>query len=197
MRQVCGYRGSRMLVFCADYTRLRDTAAHLGHAYRPDSMVDFVTAGINAMLVAQTAVIAAKSLGIDSLVTNGLHRGDMERLWKLLDLPAESCFPMIAVVFGYPAEEPASLKGRLTDGGVIHRETYRRLTKEELDAQVALYDDKTSHLGLIDDWDKQGYKHYLDWMFTAWMGRNKDQAPQETQMFRLLKRCGFVDLQKS
>ena len=33
------------------------------------------------MLAVQTAVIAAKSLGIDSLLTNGVHRGDMERLW--------------------------------------------------------------------------------------------------------------------
>lgn len=195
MRQVCGYQGSRMLVFCADYTRLRDIAGHLGHAYRPDSIVDFVTAGINTMLAAQTAVIAAKSLGIDSLLTNGLHRGDMERVWKLLDLPTESCFPMIALVLGYPAEEPASLKGRLADGGVIHRETYRRLTKEELDALVVRYDDKTTHLGLNDDWDKQGYKHYLDWLFTAWLGRNSGPATQETQMFRLLKRSGFVDLQ--
>jgi nitroreductase len=197
MRQVCGYQGSRMLVFCADYTRLHDTAAHLGHSYRTDTIVNFVTASMDAMLVAQTAVIAAKSLGIDSLLTNGVHRGDMERVWRILELPAESCFPMIALVLGYPDAEPAALKGRLSDGGVIHRGTYRRLTKEELDALVVRYDDKQARLGLNEDWDKKGYAHYLDWLFTEWLGRNAGPATQETQMFKLLKRSGFVELQKT
>jgi nitroreductase len=196
MKNVCGYQGSCMLVFCADDNRIHASAKHLGHPYHSNTIVNFVTAGMNAMLAAQTAVIAAKSLGIDSLLTNGLHRGNMERVWKLLDLPEEYCFPMIALVLGYPTEEPAFNKGRLNGMGVIHHETYHPLSKEELDEIVKKYDDKTAHLGLNEEWNEQGFAHYQDWLYTAWLGGRSEPIKEETQMFKLLKRIGYVDLQK-
>ena len=153
--------------------------------------------GMNTMLAAQTAVIAAKSLGIDSLLTNGIHRGDMERVWKILDLPEKNCFPLIALVLGYPTEEPTHDKGRIEGAGVIHYDTYHHLTDEELDNIVEKYDDKEADIALINDWDKQGHKHYLDWLFRDWLGRSSKPTTEETQMFKLLKRSGFVELQKS
>ena len=52
------------------------------------------------------------------------------------------------------------------------------------------------HLGLNEDWAAAGYKHYLDWFFEEWVGRN-NQPPGETQMLRFLKRSGFVEPQKA
>jgi hypothetical protein len=152
---------------------------------------------MNTMLAAQTAVIAARSVGVDSLLTNGVHRGDLERHWKLLDLPATHCFPLIAVVLGYADREPAYRTGRLDGLGVIHDGKYHRLTRAEVDEITRLYDDKERHLGLNGDWDTQGFKHYLDWYFKAWVGRNLKPGAQETQMLRLLKRSGFVELQRA
>ena len=197
MRQVCTYAGSCMLLFCVDYTRLRAGAASLGHPYHPDNIVSFVTGSINASLAVQTAVIVAKSLGVDSLITNGIHRGDMERVCKLLDLPQDYCFPLIAVVLGYPTEEPDHLMGRLYGPGVIHREKYHQLTQEELERMISIYDDKERYLALNADWDKQGHKHYLDWLFKAWLGRSSKPTERETQMLQLLKRSRFVEPQKS
>src|ERR1035438_3238583 len=84
-----------------------------------------------SILAAQTAVIAAKSMGIDSLLTNGIHRGDIERLWEILELPQESCFPLIALLLGYPKTEPAYQMGRLRGPGVVHYEKYQRMIKDE------------------------------------------------------------------
>jgi nitroreductase len=196
MADLCGYRGSCLLLYCADYNRMKASAAALGYAYEPGTVVDFVTASINTLLAAQTAVIAAKSLGIDSLLTNGIHRGDMDRLWKLLDLPQTHCFPMIALVLGYPTEEPPHQKGRLEGVGVIHHDKYHRLTREEVEEINRQYDDKDRHIALVEDWAAQGYQHYLDWYFKAWVGRNNRFGAEETQMLRLLKRSGFVELQK-
>lgn len=193
MKAVCGYQGGCMFLYCADYNRMKASAESLGYSYDPSTIVDFVTAGINASLAAQTAVIAARSLGIDSLLTNGIHRGDMERLWKLLDLPQTHCFPIIALVLGYPAQQPAHLKGRLDGPGVIHDEKYHRLTKEEVDEVTRKYDDKQRFLGLKDDWDVQGYKHYLDWYFKDWIGAKPVPADYESQMLRRLKRSRFVE----
>lgn len=196
MNDLCGYQGSCLLLYCADYNRIKASAEHLGYAYFPDNVVSFVTAGINAALAVQTAAIAARSLGVDYLITNGIHRGDMERLWKLLNLPRTYCFPLIAMVLGYPAVEPAHLKGRLDGPGVIHYEKYHLLTNEELEEQVRQYDDPEHHLALDEDWKAKGYEHYLDWYFKAWSGDSKP-TERETQMLHLLKRSGFVELQKA
>jgi hypothetical protein len=154
-------------------------------------MESFVTASTNTILAAQTAVIAAKSLGIDSLLTNGVHRGDMERHWQKLALPSKHCFPLIALVLGYAAKEPPYQKGRLSGPGVVHDGTYHNLTGEEADAIIRQYDDKTLHLGLVEDWEQKGHKHYLDWLHKEWLGRNR--KPGETQVLTRLRKAGFVE----
>jgi nitroreductase len=190
-RTVCGYRGSCLLLYLADFTRIIATGKRLGHEYDPGNMEAFVTASTNTILAAQTAVIAAKSMGIDSLLTNGVHRGDMERLWEKLDLPRKYCFPLIALVLGYAANEPPYQKGRLSGKGVVHQGTFHNLTGEEADAIIRQYDDKTLHLGLNEDWHKSGHKHYLDWLHKEWLGRNR--KPGETQILDRLRRAGFVE----
>jgi len=164
--------------------------------YIPDNIERFVTACVNASLAVQTAAIAARSLGIDCLITNGIHRGDLERVWKLVDLPQAYCFPLIALVLGYPTAEPEHLKGRLEGPGVIHYEKYRRLTRDEVEEMVRDYDDPDRHLALDEGWTGRGYKHYMDWWFKDWLGASQPTA-RETQMLRLLKRSGFVELQKA
>lgn len=193
MQSLCGYQGSAMLVFCADHNRIHASAKQLGYTYYSDNIVNFVTAGMNTILAAQTAVIAAKSLGIDSLLTNGIHRGDMERVWKILDLPEQHCFPMIALVLGYPTEEPTHDRGRLDGPGIIHEEAYHRVTEEELKEITRKYDDKNAHIALNDDWDKEGNAHFQDWLHKAWLGRASKPTTGETQMLKLLKRSGYVE----
>jgi nitroreductase len=195
MKAVCTYQGSCLLLYCVDFNRLRASAESLGYSYFPDNIEEFLIAGINASLAVQTAVIAAKSMGIDSLVTNGIHRGDMERVWTLLDLPQTYCFPVIAVVLGYPTEEPPYQMGRLDGPGVIHYESYHRLTKDEVRDITRQYDDKERHLALNENWKAQGHTHYMDWWFKDWLDDSKP-TDRETQMLRFLRRSGFVELQK-
>lgn len=194
MTDICGYSGSCLLVFCADYNRIKSEAEVMGYRFDPGNMEFFVTASTNTVLAAQTAVIAAKSLGIDSLLTNGIHRGDMGRLWQLLGLPEKHCFPVIALVLGYPTTEPASLKGRLTGTGVIHDDSYHRLTQEGTGELIRKYDQPGQNLGLRDDWSAKGYKHYLDWYFKEWAGRADGE---ESQILRVLKLTGFVETGKA
>lgn len=193
MQQVCGYAASCLLVFCADYTRLKAEAETMGYQFDPGNMESFVTASTNTVLAAQTAVIAAKSMGIDSLLTNGIHRGDMGRLWSLLDLPKSHCFPVIAVVLGYPTSEPAFLKGRLMGTGVVHKDTYHHLTQVEIEELIRKYDQPEQHLALQEDWRAKGYEHYLDWFFKEWTGRS---TGEESQILRVLKIAGFVETAK-
>jgi nitroreductase len=196
MKEVCTYQGSCMLLYCVDFNRLKASAARMGYSYFPDNMTSFVTASVNTALAVQTGAIAARSLGIDYLITNGIHRGDMERVWKLLDLPTTHCFPLIAMVLGYPTAEPAHQKGRLAGPGVIHYEKYHQLTQDELDAITRQYDDPERHLALNEDWKSGGHQHYLDWFFKEWLGGAKP-TERETQLLQLLRRSGFVEPQKA
>lgn len=184
------YPASAMLVYCVDYTRLLDTARLLGHpevAFR--GMVPFITAAVDTALAAQTAAIAARALGVDSLFTNSVHRLALPRVYELLGLPEEGCFPLIALALGYAKSEPAALKGRLLEPGVVHRGRYQRLSEADLQAVIAQYDDPATHMGL-GDWANEGFAHYLDWFFTKWH-RNVPEA-KDAEVRAALARARFL-----
>ncbi|HEX3052759.1 MAG TPA: hypothetical protein VHP83_19025 [Aggregatilineaceae bacterium] len=171
MHDLLVYKGSVALVFCVDFTRIAATARYLGQEFDNDDLIGFLTGTIDTILAAQTAVIAAKALGIDSLITNALHRKPLDVVYQALNLPETSCFPLITVVLGYPREEPTYLKGRLSQEFVVHDGQYQPPTDDQLARIVAEYDDHERHIGLIDDWEKQGFAHYLDWFYTRWTGK--------------------------
>jgi nitroreductase len=190
--QLAGYKGSVTLVFCVDYNRVNDVAKHLGHEYTVQGFRLFIAGVVDTCLAAQTAAIAAKSLGIDSLFTNGVHRGDMERVYRLLDLPKTYCFPVIALVLGYPDVEPDHKRGRLCGPGVIHRGTYHHLSAEETDAVVARYDDPSEHLDMGAPWSENGYAHFLDWFYEVWSNPGQRSAGAG-KMFDFFVKTGFTD----
>jgi nitroreductase len=189
--QLNGYRGSVTLVFCVDYNRVIDIAEHLGHEYTVQGFRAFIAGVVDACLAAQTAAIAAQSLGIDSLFTNGVHRGDMERVYRLLDLPRTYCFPVIAIVLGYPQVEPDHKRGRLCGPGVIHRGTYHHLTDEEMNAVVARYDDASEHFDMAVPWSENGYAHFLDWFYEVWSNRGQRRAGAG-EIFDVFVKTGFT-----
>jgi nitroreductase len=195
MQQLCGYQGSCMMLFCIDFNRLIAGANSLGLPYFPDNMTNLLTASINTSVAAQTATIAARSLGIDSLLTNGIHRGDMERLWKLLNLPEKYCMPLIALVLGYADQKASYRTGRLSGKSIFHEKQYQLLTREELTEIIGKYDNSELHLGLNDGWRENGYKHYLEWLHKEWLKENAKPSESETQLFVQLKKRGFVELQ--
>lgn len=200
-----GYTGNKMLVFCVDYNRIADTAEFLGYQFSyQEAVSDFVTGSTDTVLAAQTAAIAAKSLGIDSLFTNCLHRGNIDRIYKLLNLPEKYCFPLIALILGYADESKLKTtgKGRLSGPGVIHYGKYHRLKEEEINNIVLEYDAVEKHyLSLIAGWRDKGYGHYLDYFYEVWCGFLKRDGENETkrkiqdqypEVEKVLVKAGFL-----
>ncbi len=176
MKEICMYSAPRALLFLADSTRLRDAANSLGYEFGTDTLEDLLTPIIDASLAAQNAIIAAKALGIDSMLTNAVLRGDPSRFKRLLDLPDEGCMPLFTVLFGYPKEEPAHQHGRYLGPGLLHNEGYQRMTAEQLQAMLAEYDAPERHMGLsFTDWRANGHKSYFEWFFKVW---SKNATPQ-------------------
>ena len=191
MEKVCQYRGSRVLIYLVDVNRHTACGDYLGTKFPAPNTGFFMMAMADALLAAQNAVIAAKSLGIDSLINTGIHRTNQEETFQLLNLPEKYCFPAIAVVLGYPAEEPDFKKGRLKGAGIIHSNRYTEPDEKEIDEIIKKYDNQEIHLALNDSWKKKGYKHYLEHVYSDWF--SEPEESEEEQLFAYLKKSGFLE----
>ncbi len=134
-----------MLIFCADYQRYMDFYDHgqvkekcteLGITYRYPEESNFLMAAIDATLAAHNAVLAAESMGLGSCYL-GHILSHIEDNRVLLDLPPY-VFPVLAVIFGYPAEGTKRVKSKRFAGKyIIHNNSYHRLNPEELNEMFA------------------------------------------------------------
>jgi len=145
-------------------------------------------AAADAFLAAQNAVISASSMGIDSLVNTGIHRTDQKLLYKLLNLPEKNCFPVTAVVFGYPTKEPSFKKGRLNGPAVIHKNQYKQPGKKLIEQIVQSYDEIENHLTLNNTW-KEKYNHYLEHVYSEWFEEPENVEDEELLIY--FKKSGF------
>ncbi len=186
------YTANKGILYCVDYNRLIDAAEYLNHTFASNNLRFFITGTTDTILAAQTATIAAKSLGIDSLFTNSVHREKLQVVYEDFDLPKTMCFPLIALCLGYASKEPKYLKGRLTNSGVIHYNRYHRLDTKELNNLIQKYDDDEKHIALSwESWKEMGFKHYLDWFYTRWSGEIPEEKLREFHL--ILKKTGFID----
>jgi nitroreductase len=174
------YKANKGLLFCVDFTRLVDTAKTLKYDFDPNNIWSYITGSTDAILAAQTAAIAAKSLGIDSLFTNSIHRAELPKVYELFNLPNESCFPLIALCLGYAKTELPYKKGRLTTG-VIHYEKHKRVTSEDVAKIAKQYEDyENERLGLPPEQYKEiGVKDYFEFFYTKWSRPRNPQKLEE------------------
>ncbi|MFW9924439.1 MAG: nitroreductase family protein [Candidatus Thorarchaeota archaeon] len=164
------YGANKGLLFCVDYSRLEDMANHIKQPFNMNDIRSFITGSTDTILVAQTAVIAAKSLGVDSLFTNSIHRYPMAEIYAYFNLPSKFCFPLLALCLGYAKEYPPIKKNRWKGSGLVHYEKHQRLTSEQLDDIISAYENEDNHLALRTkaQLSELGFEHYLDWYFSQW-----------------------------
>jgi nitroreductase len=124
------------LVWCADLSRLGRIGAARGAALTGlDYLEMYMVALIDAALAAQNAVVAAESLGLGTVYVGALRNKPAEVAAEL-SLPA-NCMGAFGLSVGWP--DPARVteaKPRLPQSIVLHRETYR----PESDEDVERYD---------------------------------------------------------
>lgn len=162
----CGASSPVAFVFCADFNRINDIGEYLGYQSDYDNLFDLMTAHTDAVIAAQTAVIAASSLGVSSLYTNSIHNADRKNLadlYRELDLPDRHIFPVTAVLFGYEDKGPDHRKGRLSDTGIVHYDRYKRLNEDQKEAIAQTVNDPDNHFG-----DKGACDTYLEFYYTKW-----------------------------
>ncbi|MHA1126650.1 MAG: nitroreductase family protein [Candidatus Heimdallarchaeota archaeon] len=187
------YSAVKGLLFCVDYNRIIDMAAHTKNDFEVIGVRAFITGSTDTILVAQTATLAAKSLGIDSLHTNSIHRAPFSEVYKAFNLPEKYCFPLVALCLGYPEQEPTFKRGRITGPGIIHYGQYKRMDDKEMDELVKDYTIAEKRLSNIsaDKLKENGFDHFLDWFYQAWSKRGFPQPMEE--LYKILQKIGFLD----
>lgn len=128
------------LVWCADMYRLRETVRSLDAeaVTYEDTMENFTVATIDVALAAQTAAIAAESLGLGVVYIGGV-RNQIKELSERLGLP-EFVYPVFGMCLGHPDQDPV-LRPRLPLKSVLHKNSYN---KDQSLAGVKEYDETLS-----------------------------------------------------
>jgi FMN reductase (NADPH) len=122
------------LAWCADLSRTDRVCQMRGYEQVTAYVEDFLVAAVDAVIAAQTAALAAESLGL-GICYIGAIRNHPRAVIDLLALP-RLVFPVTGMTLGWPASTPF-LRPRLALDAVLHWERYD--TAAEVEA-LAEYD---------------------------------------------------------
>ncbi|KAI1172912.1 Nitroreductase [Nemania sp. FL0916] len=136
-------RAPLFLIFCADLNRLTRVSEQHGLGGEGLKFTEmFLMASLDAGLAGQNATVAAEALGLGTCYV-GAARNNSDQLADLLQLP-----PRVIALFGLAIgrpdlNKPTSVKPRLPQKEVLHREVWRQDDKDGddvLEKNLAEYD---------------------------------------------------------
>ena len=146
-----------LLVWLADLSRLDRIAADRQAAVEGSHYIEeFIVGVVDAALAAQSALIAAESLGLGGVYI-GAMRNLPERIAEELGLPPH-VFAVFGMSIGYPdPARPTDIKPRLPQSVVLHREQYstapRNAAIEGYDATIREFQAEQGMKAI--DWTQQ------------------------------------------
>jgi FMN reductase (NADPH)/FMN reductase [NAD(P)H] len=147
-------RAPLVWLFLADYQRWFDYFIASGvqelceqnkTPMRKPEQGDLFLACCDALIAAQTSVIAAESLGLGSCYIGDIME-NYEILRNLLDLP-KYVFPICLLCYGYPTAQQMEreLTSRFQKKFILFENKYRRLTREDFEEMFHETQEKTFH----------------------------------------------------
>lgn len=173
------------LTVCADFNRFNKWCQQRNAEPGYDNFLSFMTAAIDALLVAQNICIAAeaKGLGICYLGTTTYMA---DKIIDLLNLP-KGVVPVTTITIGYPDETPEQVD-RLPLDAVVHYETYQDYTTEDIDR---IYSEK-ENLEVNKEFVKENNKESLAQVFTDVRYKKADNEHFSQVLMNVLKNQGFM-----
>ena len=173
------------ITFCADVNRFSKwcRARKAEPAY--ENLLWFCNAAIDAGLASQNVALAAESFGL-GICYLGTAIYNAARIIDILKLP-RGVIPVTALVMGYPDEQPP-LTGRLPLEAVVHDETYRDFTDEEINRLYAELEATEQTRKLLEI----NQKETLAQVFTDKRYPKKDNEAVSAGYMEALKTQGFL-----
>ena len=130
------------LMFCADFNRLETAGRLHGTTVEKGWAEQFVTATVDAALLAQNVLLAAESLGLGGVFIGGI-RNDPQTVCDLLAIP-DQAYPVFGMCLGWPAQDPPP--------------------KPRLPVEAVLFDDRypeTHDQNMLNEYDRVTNHYYL------------------------------------
>jgi len=175
-----------IITFCADFNRFntwcRMRQAEPGY----DNFLSFFTAAIDAILASQNVVLEAEAHGL-GICYLGTVTYNSDMISDILQLP-RNVIPVAAITVGYPAENPP-LTERLPMEALVHMETYKDYTPEQIDS---IYDERENS-EFTKELLKINNKKTLAQIFTDIRYTKKDNEHFSEKFLDLINKQGFMN----
>ncbi|MBN1111611.1 MAG: nitroreductase family protein [Bacteroidales bacterium] len=174
------------LTFCADFNRFNKWCKLNNAEPGYDNFLSFVTASIDALLVAQTVCVAAeaKGLGICYLGTTTYLA---KNIIDTLKLP-NGVVPITTVTLGWPDEKPVQID-RLPLEAVVHNETYKDYSDADIKNLYAEKEAREDNKAFV----KENNKESLAQVFTDVRYKKADNVTFSNMLLSVLKEQGFMN----
>jgi len=175
-----------LLTFCADFNRFNKWCVLNNAQPGYDNFLSFMTAAIDALLVAQTVCIAAETRGLGICyigTTTYMAKGIIE----VLRLP-KGVVPVTTVTLGWPAEDPDQVD-RLPLEAVVHKEVYSDYTNQEIER---LYSEKENRED-SKQYVRENNKTTLAQVFTDIRYKKEDNVYFSNMLLKVLEDQGFMN----
>jgi nitroreductase len=173
-----------VLTFCADFNRFSKWCRLRNAEPGYDNFLSFVTAAIDALLVAQTFCVAAeaKGLGICYLGTTTYNSRSIIDTMKL----PSGVVPVTTVTLGWPSEV-TELVDRLPLNAVIHREKYKDYSAEDINMYYTEKENRRDSQQFVNENNKET----LAQVFTDVRYKKADNEHFSKMLLQTLKDQGF------
>ena len=175
------------LAWCADLSRLDRVCQLRGYSQVTEYVENFLVAAVDCTIAAQTAALAAESLGL-GICYIGSIRNQTQQVIDLLALP-RLVFPITGMTLGWPATTP-TLRPRLPLNAVLHWETYDRRHEDQA---LRDYDRAMLQTGIYQGRQvpvpgKPGETEEYGWLEHS---ARRVSQPTRTELREILGRQGF------
>jgi nitroreductase len=175
-----------ILTFCADFNRFNKWCRLRNADPGYDNFLSFMTASIDALLVAQTICIAAESEGL-GICYLGTTTYMAHKIIEVLKLP-KGVVPVTTVTVGWPAEKPDQVD-RIPLQAVIHNEVYMDYPDEDLKFYYSEKEARSDSQQFV----KENHKQNLAQVFTDIRYKKADNIHFSNILLQVLKDQGFME----
>ena len=175
-----------VLTFCADFNRFNKWCelSNAGPGY--DNFLSFITASIDALLVAQTVCIAAESKGL-GICYLGTTTYMADKIIGLLKLP-KGVVPVTTVTIGWPSELPEQVD-RLPLKAIVHKEEYSDYNDSDIRNYYSEKEGREESKKFVAENNKQS----LAQVFTDVRYKKADNVHFSKLLLQVIKDQGFMN----
>ncbi|MBN2167190.1 MAG: nitroreductase family protein [Marinilabiliaceae bacterium] len=175
-----------VLTFCADFNRFSKWCNQRGATPGYDNFLSFVTAAIDALLVAQNFCVAAESKGL-GICYLGTTTYMAHKIIDVLNLP-NGVVPVTTITVGYPDEDIEQVE-RLPLEAIVHFDKYRDYNTEDIDNLYAQKEALDNNRNFVAENNKTSLAH----VFTDVRYKKDDNVTFSKMLLDVLKRQGFMN----